>query len=133
MDRRGTAREGLLQHAAPLRERAAGEVLVVERQQVERHKAGRSLGGEEPDPAGGGVDPLLERLEVQVVTGPAHQDDFAVEHAAGRQVRLQCLHELGEIAGHGLAVAAADLHVVPVAEDDGPEAVPLGFKAPFRT
>ena len=132
VDRRGTVREGLLQHAPPLGKRPAGEVLVVQRQQVERHKLRRRLRRQELHPAGRGVDPLLERFKVQPVTGLTYQDDLAVEHAARRQVRLQCLHQFGEVAGHGLAVAAADLHLVAVPENDGPEAVPLRFEAPFR-
>ena len=42
---------------------------------------------------------------------------------------LQGLHQLREISGHGFLVAAADLHLIPVAENDGPEAVPLWFVA----
>ena len=47
--------------------------------------------------------------------------------AALRQVGLDRLDHLGEVAGHRLLVARADLDLVAVAEDDRAEAVPLRF------
>ena len=47
--------------------------------------------------------------------------------ARGREVRQHRLDDLGEVAGHRPFVAAADLHLVAVAEDDRPESVPLGL------
>ena len=52
-------------------------------------------------------------------------DDLAVEDAALGQLGLHRLDELGEVAGHRPLVAAAELDLVAVAEDDAAEAVPL--------
>ena len=71
------------------------------------------------------MDALLQRLEVQPVAGRADHDDLAVDHAALRQVAPHRLDDLGEVPGHRPLVAAADLDLVAVAEDDRPEAVPL--------
>src|SRR5262249_32892056 len=38
-------------------------------------------------------------------------------------------NEFGEVPGHGPLVTAADLHLVAVTEDDGPETVPLRLVA----
>jgi hypothetical protein len=74
-------------------------------QAVEGHEAGRCLGGEHGDPAGGGVDAQEEGIEVQLAV--AGDDDLAVEDPATRcaphppQRRLQ----LGEVAVQGAQVA----------------------------
>ncbi len=54
-------------------------------------------------------------------------DDLAVHDAALREVGLGGGDDLREVAGHRLLVAAADLHLVAVAKDDRPKAVPLGL------
>jgi hypothetical protein len=69
------------------------------------------------------VDPLQQRLEVQAVA--LDDDDLTVHDAALGQVPLERRHELREVAGHRPLVAAAELDLVPVAEHDRPEAVPL--------
>ena len=69
------------------------------------------------------MDPLQQRLEVQPVA--ARDDDLAVDHALLGQVRLHRGDDLGEVAGQRPLVAAAELDLVAVAEDDAAEAVPL--------
>ena len=69
------------------------------------------------------MDALLQRLEVQAAVGG--DDDLAVEHAPLRELRLERRHEFGEVARHRPLVAAAELDLVAVAEDDRAEAVPL--------
>jgi hypothetical protein len=69
------------------------------------------------------VDALQQRLEVELVAG--RDDDLRVHHAALRQLLLHRGHDLGEVAGHRPLVAAAQLDLVAVAEDDAAEAVPL--------
>ena len=49
-----------------------------------------------------------------------------------RQVGLDRLDDLGEVTGHRLLVAGADLHLVAVAEDYRAEAVPLRLEATTR-
>jgi hypothetical protein len=75
------------------------------------------------------MDPLLEHLEVEPVAGGADHDDLAVEDAARGEVGPDGLDDLGEVAGHRLLVAAADLDLVAVSENDRPEAIPFGFVA----
>ena len=84
--------------------------------------AGRLL-GEHPHPRVGRVDALLQRLEIQAVVGG--DDDLAVDHAAFGQLGRDRRDQLGKVAGHRPLVAAADLDLVAVAEDDGPESVPF--------
>ena len=74
------------------------------------------------------MDALLQRLEVEPAL--AGQDDLAVDHRALRQRGAELGDHLGEVAVQGLAVAAVDAQRVTVAEDDGAEAVPLGFVGP---
>ena len=64
-------------------------------------------------------------LEVQPVA--ARDDDLAVDDALLRQVRLDRRDDLGEVPGQRALVAAAQLDLVAVPEDDAAEAVPLGL------
>ena len=88
-------------------------------------KPGRRLLGEHVDPRLGRVDPLLEHLELQPVAD--RHEHLAVEHAPLRQLPLDRLDQLGEVARQRLGVAAGQLHLVAVAEHDAPEPVPLRF------
>src|SRR5713101_1463824 len=71
------------------------------------------------------MDALLQDLELQPVR-PGH-DHFAVDHTLRRHGRQHRLHHLGEVAGEGTFVAASELHLGAVPEDDAPEPVPLGL------
>jgi len=107
------------------------EVLVAERQEVERHVAGGDLGRQHVDAAGGRVDPLAEHVEVELAAAPTvvgGHDQLAVEDAARRQLTPDRLHHLGEVAGEGPVVAGAEHHLVARPEDDAAEAVPLGLE-----
>ena len=96
---------------------------VVVGQEVEGDERGRRRLGQLADPLLGRVDALGQGVELEARR--ARDDDFAVEHASGRELAPQRLDQLGEVAGEGLLVAAAQLDLVPVAEDDAAEAVPL--------
>jgi len=109
----------------PGAERDLHQRLVVDGQQVEPDERGRDLLGEEVDARLGGVDAQEERVEVQA--GALDDDHLAVDHAAPGQVRPQRLDQLREVAGHRPFVAAAELDLVAVPEDDRAEAVPLGL------
>ncbi len=65
VDRRFRVGQALLEPGPALGEGPLGQVLVAERQQVERDEAGRGLLGEQLDPARRRVDALLQGLEVE--------------------------------------------------------------------
>src|SRR5581483_848520 len=98
-------------------------------QQIEGHETCRSLLRQQPHPARGWMNALLEDLEVEPVARRSEHDDLAVDHAAGREVGLDRFDELGKVPRHRLLVTAADLDLVAVAKDDRPKAVPLGLEA----
>ena len=118
--------ERLLHRRAPLAQRPVGVRLVAEGEQVEGDEAGRCLLGQHVDARLGRVDPLLEHLELQPVTD--RHEHLAVEHAPLGQLPLDRLDQLGEVARQRLGVAAGQLHLVAVAEDDAAEPVPLGLE-----
>jgi hypothetical protein len=123
--RRGGRGERPLERGTALLERPRHVVVVAEREQVERDEPGRSALGQQADPARRRVQPLLERPEVQrAAVGRGHHD-LAVDDAARRQAPQDRLDHLREVAGHRALVAAADLHLVAVAEHDRAEAVEL--------
>src|SRR5262249_13588836 len=55
--------------------------------------------------------------------------DLPVDHAPLRQLPDDLADKLGKVPRHRALVAAADLHLVTVAEDDGPEPVPFRLVA----
>ena len=57
-------------------------------------------------------------------------DDLAVEHAALGQGRAERIGQLREVAVERLEVAGLGVDLVAVAEDERPEAVPLGLEQP---
>ncbi len=126
VDGGGGAGEGLFQLGPTAEEGLAGEVLVAEGQQVEGHEAGRRLRRQAVDAGLGGVDALLELVELEALG--ADQHDLAVDHAAVGQLGQQRRQQLGEVAGEGALVAAAQLDLVAVLEHDAAEAVPLGLE-----
>src|ERR671919_1575362 len=71
------------------------------------------------------MDPLLERLELEPLSRRVGHDDLAVDDDPVGQVRLDRLDQLREIPGHRPLVAAADLDLLTVAENDRAEPVPL--------
>ena len=62
----------------------------------------------------------------------AGDDDLAVEDAAVGELTAERVDELGEVSSQGLLVAAAELDVVAVAEDDAAEPVPFGLVVQVR-
>ena len=125
VDRRRRVGERRLEPPTPLGERPRREVIVVLGEQVEDDEAGRRLLGQQPDPAGRGVQAQLQRLEVQGAALRVDEHDLAVDDAALGQVRADRLDDLGEVPRHRPLVAAADLDLVAVPEDDRTEPVPL--------
>src|SRR5215467_11467059 len=121
--------QGLLQHRPALRERPLHVVGVPEGQQVEGHEPGRGLAGQQVHPARRRVDPLQQRLEVEPRAVGVRDHDLPVDHAPLRQLPDDLADKLGKVPRHRALVAAADLHLVTVAEDDGPEPVPFRLVA----
>ena len=72
------------------------------------------------------MDALLERGEIEPITRTDH--DLAVDHAPLGELVTYRLDELGEVAGEWLLVAAAQHHLIAIAEHDRPESVPFRFK-----
>src|SRR5690606_8162534 len=68
--------KGLGEEPPALGERAVHEVLVAEGEQVEGDEGDRGPLGEHPDPGGGRVDALLQRVEVEGAAAAQH--DLAV-------------------------------------------------------
>ena len=122
VDRRLDAVQRLGQGGPALGEGTLHQRVVAEGEQVEGDERGRRLAGQQVDPGGGRVDALLQRLEVEPLALAHHH--LAVHHAALGELRPR-LDDLGEVAGHRALVAAAQLDLVAVAEDDRAEAVPL--------
>ena len=70
----------------------------------------------------------MERVEIQA--GILDDDDFAVEHRAGRQLRPQRLEQVGKIAIERLLVAALNQDFVTVAEYQRAKPIPLRLEEP---
>jgi len=127
VDRRLSAAQDLLEHAASHPERFSGEVTVAKGEQIERDVVRGGLPGKQLDSAFGRMDPLLQDLEVKAPKGGIGHDDLPVDNAAIGQPQPDCRYELREVAGHRSEIAAADLDLVAVAKDDRAEPVPLGL------
>ena len=127
VDRRGSRRRAP-SRAAPAA-RANGVSSSDSSPRASRSKAtkrGRGLLGQQVDPRlrRGGCAAAAPRSRSR---SPPGDDDLAVDDALLGQVRLDRLDDLGEVAGQRPLVAAAELDLVAVAEDDAAEAVPLGL------
>ena len=75
------------------------------------------------------MDALLQRLEIQALIGAAGSgdDDLAVDHAPRRQLGGGRGDQFGKISGHRSLIAAAQLDLIAVAEQDRPESIPFGL------
>ena len=74
------------------------------------------------------MDSLGEQVEL--LHAVDHHHHLAVEHQPVVRKLEHLLDDVREVAVHRPAVAALELDVVAVAEDDRPEAVELGLVAP---
>jgi hypothetical protein len=115
--------EDRLEEPAPLGEGAFGHVVVADREHIEGHERRRGLLREHLHAGRGGVDALLEVVEVEALV--AGQHDLAVDDAAIRQRGRQHGRQFGEVARERALVPRAQLDLVTVAEHDAAEAVPL--------
>ena len=99
-----------------------------------RHRPGgrtrrttRALLGQHRDPRRGGVDPQEQGVEVE-----ASSEAMTISPSSTNRSRppIQGFFELEGSTGSGLEVPALDVDLGPVAEDEGPEPVPLRLVAP---
>src|SRR5436309_15814786 len=128
MDTPRRLRERVLQQPAALDLRARAEIVAVAGEQVERDEGRGRLLGELRYPGRRRVEPQLQGIEVEPAVGRDH--DLAVDHAARGEARAQLRLELREVSVERPQVAALEVEPVAIAEDDGPEAVPLGLEEP---
>src|SRR5207248_10981722 len=89
--------------------------------------AGR-LRGEQLHPRSGRVDAEQERLEIEAAR--AGDDDLAVEDAAGGNLASGRLAELREVAVERPLLAALQVWLAAVPEDEAAEAVPFRLVEP---
>ena len=128
MDGRRRGREQRFQFLAPAFERFAAQIPVALAEQIEEYDRRRDLLRQKLHARRGRMNAELQRIEIEpAVLG---DDDFAIEHAAGRQLRPQRLEQFGEIAIQRLLIAALDQDFVAVAEDQRAKPIPLRFENP---
>ena len=111
----------------PLRKRSRVHRLAVPDEQVEGHEDRRDLGGELADPALGGVQPSLHRVEVEHAVARDH--DLPVERGVGRE-QLAERPQLREVAEERPAVAGPERELAAVVLEHAAEAVPLRLVLP---
>jgi hypothetical protein len=70
----------------------------------------------------------LERVEVE--PGLASDHEFAIEHAAGRQLRQQGIDHFREVSIERFLIAALDQDLVSVSKDQHPKAIPFRLEDP---
>jgi hypothetical protein len=70
----------------------------------------------------------LQLIEVETVIMSDH--DFAIQHALRRRSGKQRIHKFRKVPVQRLLVAALDEKLSPVAENERPKTIPLGFKDP---
>ncbi len=102
--------------------------LLAPEEDVEADELGRDLGRELADPALGGVEAHLERVEVERTAALDH--DLPV-HSRPRRQLLGQLTQLGEVAQERAGVPAPDVELALDILDDSPETVPFRLVLPL--
>ena len=98
---------------------------VINREQVEADKRRRRFIGEPGNPRRRGMEPKLERIEIEPFT--RRDDNFAIHHAIGRQLLQKRLVQLRKIPIQRPQVPALDEHVRVAAKNDGAKPIPFRF------
>jgi len=131
MDRRveQEAGERKLQALAAVTERHTGQVLVAEGEDVEADQLGRRLPRESNDTGVGWMDALGQARPVESLrAGRACADyELGVDGASFGQMHTDGFDHLREVAGQRFGASTGQLDLVAVAQNDAPEAIPLGF------
>src|SRR4051812_11139733 len=123
VDGRLRLRQRALELLAPFGERMVEEILVAEGEEVEGDVGGGSLRGEQLHPRGSRMDAQQERLELQA--GGSGDDDLAVEDAALRDLAGERLDQLREVPVERLQLAALQIDLALVAENEAAKPIPL--------
>jgi hypothetical protein len=110
---RQVAAQQLLQRAAALVIRAGPQVDAVASQQIEHHETGRQGNSHPASPVSAGMQPLLERREVQVPVTP--HDHLAVEHRVGGKLGDR-VDDLREVAAQRPLLPRLQRDPAPAAE-----------------
>lgn len=128
MDGRGGRREQRFEAGAAVFEGLGTQIVCVFAEQIEEDERSGGLRSEEFDARGGRMNAQLQGIEVEAPV--LRDDEFAVENAAGGQLRAKGVEEFGEIAIQGLLIAALEEDFAAVFEDEGAEAIPLRLEDP---
>ena len=112
----------MLEPPPSLGEGTGAQVVAVEREQVECDEGGRRLPAQPLDAGRRGVQPREERVEVEAIT--CRNDDLPVEHHRPRQ-RACGLDQLRKVPRQRPIVAAAQVDLVPICEEEAAKPVPL--------
>jgi hypothetical protein len=123
--------ERLFEARATLGLRRLGQVVVADRQEVEGHVGRRGLGGELLHARDGWMNTLLQALEVEPPLA-VDEDDLAVEHDPLRKRGFERGLELRKVSIERSPIPALDVERVAVAENEGPEPVPLRLEETRR-
>src|ERR1051326_2253025 len=75
---------------------------------------------------GGGMEPQLQRVEVEAVR--CGDDDLAIDDAARGQARDKGVMQLGKVAIERPQITALNVDIVLRSKDDGAEAIPFGLE-----
>src|SRR5260370_33208852 len=108
--------------AEPSLERLAPKIPIDQAKQVKEHERRWSLLGQKIHTLCRGMEPKLDRLEVEAVVLNDH--NLSVEDAARRQRRTYRLQQLRKIAGERLFVSLLDQESLAAAKHQRPEPIP---------
>src|SRR5581483_4699192 len=128
VQRRRGGRKERFEPLPAIRERRLAQILISFGEQIEEDDRRRSSLREQLDARRGGMNPLLQRVELERAV--LYDDDLAVEHAARRQLRAQRVDQLGKVAVERFLVAALNQNFVAVAKHQCAKPVPLRLEDP---
>ncbi len=123
IDRGRAAAEERFELGAPLGLGVRAEIAAVDRQEIEADEARRRRLGQLGDARGRGMEPELERVEVEPRGGGDH--NLPVDHAPVRQPLTKDRMQVGKVPVEWTKVAALDEDVLRAAEDKRAKPVPL--------
>src|SRR5260370_39448289 len=109
--------------AAPSLERLAPKIPIAQAKQVKEHERRWSLLGQKIHTLCRGMEPKLERVEVEAVVLNDH--NLSVEDAARRQRRTYRLQQLRKIAVERPFVAALDQDLIAARKHQRAKPIPL--------
>src|SRR5260370_6300242 len=115
--------------AEPSLERLAPKIPIDQAKQVKEHERRWSLLGQKIHALCRGMEPKLERVEVEAVVPNDH--NLSVEDAARRQGRTYRLQQLRKVTLERLFVTTLDQDLIALAKHQRAKAIPLRFEDPL--